>query len=179
MTAGLNLPSNFLKSWMCPCWTRSLGTEFISVGRSIFRYQQTSPTKISAQLLLIPCLAHHIHITQFVQEQSRSKWTARLSSQSSFIALKRPKALENCNITHVLSVVKWEFDSPSPQDQGYKHLHIPVDDSEDVNLIEWFPESNAFIERGLSHVQQNEPELNAIENRSHHPGPESGVLVHW
>lgn len=33
--------------------------------------------------------------------------------------------------------------------QGYKHLHVEVDDVEDENLLEHFKATNEFIQEGL------------------------------
>jgi hypothetical protein len=77
-------------------------------------------------------------------------------------------------------VIDWKFADDSPLIKGYKHLHIPVDDIDDENLIEWFPRSNAFIEQGLNYWQHDSQDVET------HPGKmqdgidgNSGVLVHW
>jgi dual specificity phosphatase 12 len=90
--------------------------------------------------------------------------------------------LANCRITHILSVIDWKFADDSPLIQGYQHLHIPVDDVDDENLIEWFPRSNTFIEQGLNYWkndvqnpganQSSARDINTIHGNS-------GVLVHW
>jgi dual specificity phosphatase 12 len=43
--------------------------------------------------------------------------------------------------------------------EGYKHLLVDVNDTEDENLLEHFPKTNAFIAEGLRGG--------------------GGVLVHW
>ncbi|KAF1960206.1 dual specificity protein phosphatase 12 [Byssothecium circinans] len=61
--------------------------------------------------------------------------------------LRRRDALKNANITHVLSVLR------SPLDDNmfapFKHMTVEVDDVEDENLLEHFPETNRFIQEGL------------------------------
>lgn len=61
-------------------------------------------------------------------------------------------------------------------------MHIPVDDVEDENLIDWFPRSNAFIKQGLNY----HPKSSAIDiaDPSQGSAPSvledgSGVLIHW
>lgn len=83
--------------------------------------------------------------------------------------------MKNCNITHIVSVLDWEFknDTSSSLIRGYKHLHIPVDDVEDENLLEWFPTSNKFVKEGLEY-QPAKPsdDVDAA-------GQGSGVYIHW
>jgi dual specificity phosphatase 12 len=72
--------------------------------------------------------------------------------------LRRREALQQANITHVLSVLR------SPLDQELfrpfkKHMIVEVDDVEDENLLEHLPATNRFIKEGLDSG--------------------GGVLVHW
>lgn len=71
--------------------------------------------------------------------------------------MRRKEALANANITHVLSVLR------SPLDANlffsFKHYQVEVDDVDDENLLEHFPETNRFIQEGLDGG--------------------GGVLVHW
>lgn len=90
-----------------------------------------------------------------------------------FIGLRRTEALQACNITHILSVLTWQFEEDSPLTKGYQHLHIPVDDVEDENLLEWFPRSNAFIAQALR--PQSLPS-NDLDRQDRTPG---GVFIHW
>jgi hypothetical protein len=105
-----------------------------------------------------------------------------ISSQvSRFVSLRRPQALANCHITHILSVIDWHFDDNSRLIKGYKHLHIPVDDVDDENLITWFAKSNRFIDDGLNPIRRADKDI-AVESRQgtpDHDGGRSGVLVHW
>ncbi|KAF2100675.1 phosphatases II [Rhizodiscina lignyota] len=61
--------------------------------------------------------------------------------------LRRKAALQEANITHVVSVLRMSLDEDffAP----YKHLMIEVDDVEDENLLEHFPATNRFIQDGL------------------------------
>ncbi|KAI4714845.1 hypothetical protein J4E89_000526 [Alternaria sp. Ai002NY15] len=61
--------------------------------------------------------------------------------------LRRREALQQANITHVLSVLR------TPLDQDlfgpFKHMVVEVDDVDDENLLEHFPATNRFIQEGL------------------------------
>ncbi|KAF2280603.1 dual specificity protein phosphatase 12 [Westerdykella ornata] len=61
--------------------------------------------------------------------------------------LRRREALEQANITHVLSVLRLPLDKAlfAP----FKHMVVEVDDTDDENLLEHFPATNAFIQEGL------------------------------
>ncbi|KAK5076994.1 tyrosine protein phosphatase yvh1 [Lithohypha guttulata] len=93
-----------------------------------------------------------------------------------FIGLRRPQALKNANITHIVSVLDWEFKDDAPLIRGYKHFHIPVDDVEDENLLEWFPRSNAFIQQGLDYRPDRGPNSSSGVNNLDEKG--SGVYIH-
>ncbi|KAJ4357812.1 tyrosine protein phosphatase yvh1 [Didymosphaeria variabile] len=56
-------------------------------------------------------------------------------------------ALEEANITHVLSVLRMPLDDDlfTP----FRHHAVQVDDVEDENLLEHFPATNRFIQEGL------------------------------
>lgn len=98
--------------------------------------------------------------------------------------MRRPKALANCQITHIVSVIDWKFNDESPLIKDYEHLHISVDDVDEENLIEHFPRSNAFIKNGLNH-RRKEGKAHHAEKRvnlaNEWTGEEggSGVLIHW
>ncbi|KAF2745569.1 dual specificity protein phosphatase 12 [Sporormia fimetaria CBS 119925] len=61
--------------------------------------------------------------------------------------LRRREALQQANITHVLSVLRLPLDKElfSP----FKHMVVEVDDVDDENLLEHFPATNKFIQEGL------------------------------
>lgn len=71
--------------------------------------------------------------------------------------MRRKTALQEANITHVLSVmpVLTDEDVFAP----YTHMTLEIYDLEDENLLQHFTATNTFIQEGLS--------------------GESGVLVHW
>ncbi|KAL0262994.1 tyrosine protein phosphatase yvh1 [Diplodia seriata] len=61
--------------------------------------------------------------------------------------LHRREALAQANVTHVLSVLRLPLNSElfSP----YAHHVVQVDDVDDENLLEHFPQTNRFIQDGL------------------------------
>lgn len=74
-------------------------------------------------------------------------------------------------------MLDWEFKDDAPLIRGYQHLHIPVDDVEDENLLEWFPKSNAFIKQGLNYRAGNHASLgNGVDDFDERG---SGVYIHW
>jgi dual specificity phosphatase 12 len=70
--------------------------------------------------------------------------------------LRRRAALQEANITHVLSVLHYEGRELFA---GFEQMTVAVDDVDDENLIEHFPTTNRFIREGLAGG--------------------GGVLVHW
>ncbi|PWW78896.1 dual specificity protein phosphatase 12 [Tuber magnatum] len=62
-------------------------------------------------------------------------------------ALRRREALEEAGITHVVSVLRLPLDKELFLQ--YQHKIIEVDDVEDENLLEHFPDSNKFISEAL------------------------------
>ncbi|EZF28144.1 hypothetical protein H101_08175, partial [Trichophyton interdigitale H6] len=78
---------------------------------------------------------------------------------SRLMALNNKLALERENITHTLTVLRINVDEE--RFKPFKeHLHIPVDDVDDEDLLQHFPTTNAFIRSGLE-------------------SGTGGVLVHW
>ncbi|KAL6707949.1 tyrosine protein phosphatase yvh1 [Coniothyrium glycines] len=61
--------------------------------------------------------------------------------------LRRREALQQANITHVLSVLR----TPLDQDlfSPFQHMVVEVDDVDDENLLEHFPATHRFIQQGL------------------------------
>ena len=115
--------------------------------------------------------------------QPRTTQQPQANSFASFIALRRPKALQNCRITHIVSVLEWQFEPDNPLTRGFQHLHIPVDDVEDENLLTWFPRSNAFVHDALtkwgpkkdaSHGANSAPALDMLDSEQG-----NGVFIHW
>ena len=100
-------------------------------------------------------------------------------SFTSFIALRRPKALHNCRITHIVSVLEWQFEQDNPLTRGFQHLHVPVDDVEDENLLAWFPRTNSFIHAGLNYWRTSKDAKSRPDLESGDEDRGSGVLIHW
>lgn len=75
----------------------------------------------------------------------------------SMFTLRRRDALEQANITHVLSALRLPLDQELFK--PFKHMVVEVDDIDDENLLEHFPATNKFIQEGLDGG--------------------GGVLVHW
>ena len=71
--------------------------------------------------------------------------------------LRRKEALREIGITRILSVLKLPLDENLFN--GFNHKVVEVDDMDDENLLEHFPECNSFIQDGLDSG--------------------GGVLVHW
>ena len=78
-----------------------------------------------------------------------------------------------------MSVLEWQFEEDNPLTRGFQHLHIPVDDVEDENLLVWFPRSNAFVHGGLNYHRTLKDAKPHSDPKSEDPDRESGVLIHW
>lgn len=76
--------------------------------------------------------------------------------------LRRKTTLEKTGITHIVSVLKYDFKDFEDWEK-YEHLNIEVDDVEDENLLGEFENSGKFIEEGLKNGKD---------------GKKGGVLVH-
>lgn len=75
----------------------------------------------------------------------------------------------------------WTFEEDNALTRGYQHLHIPVDDVEDENLIRYFPQAVEFIHKGLNNWQpaqlaKSATGLSSGSDDTHQGG---GVLIHW
>ncbi|KAL0934549.1 dual specificity [Colletotrichum truncatum] len=71
-------------------------------------------------------------------------------------ALRRPSALQERNISHILSVLRFdpaglksETDTWENYGKSYKHLVIDIDDVEDSDLLIHLPQAVRFIENAL------------------------------
>ncbi|KAL1304817.1 hypothetical protein AAFC00_003745 [Neodothiora populina] len=62
--------------------------------------------------------------------------------------VRRKAQLQEANITHILSVLRLPLDQELFE--GFQHHVVEVDDVDDENLLEHFPETNKFIEDGLT-----------------------------
>jgi hypothetical protein len=80
------------------------------------------------------------------------------NAQNRILTLRRRTSLQSHNITHIVSVLKYDFKDFEDWEK-YEHLSIDVDDVEDENLLGEFERSGKFIEEGLRGG--------------------GGVLVHW
>ncbi|KAK4611199.1 Tyrosine-protein phosphatase yvh1 [Fulvia fulva] len=61
--------------------------------------------------------------------------------------LRRREALQTTGITHVLSVLRFQPDAELFA--GFKQKVVEVDDVDDENLLQYFPETNKFIQDAL------------------------------
>jgi len=64
-----------------------------------------------------------------------------------FFTLRARTALKEAGITHVLSVLRFAIDKTILE--PYKHMQVELDDVEDENILEHFPETNRFISEAL------------------------------
>ncbi|KAM0167628.1 hypothetical protein ACHAQE_000016 [Botrytis cinerea] len=79
-------------------------------------------------------------------------------------------SLQKNNITHIVSVLKYDFKNFNIDWNKYKHLQIEVDDVEDENLLGEFETTGAWIEEALK--GNGKPESDEGEKKK------SAVLVH-
>ncbi|CAG8972424.1 hypothetical protein HYALB_00001113 [Hymenoscyphus albidus] len=68
---------------------------------------------------------------------------------SGVFALRRKSALERCGITHILSILVYDFKDYQDLDK-YKHLQIDALDVEDENLLGEFEKTGKWIEEALT-----------------------------
>ncbi|CAD6450562.1 8aae3b52-b610-4f6a-acc6-dd4518e1bc36 [Sclerotinia trifoliorum] len=67
-------------------------------------------------------------------------------------------SLQKNNITHIVSVLKYDFKNFNINWNKYKHLQIEVDDVEDENLLAEFEATGAWIEEALKGNGEGEGE---------------------
>jgi len=77
--------------------------------------------------------------------------------------LRRKSALENTGITHIVSVLKYDFKDFEDWEK-YEHLSIEVDDVDDENLLGEFERTGKWIEDAFKNGKD---------------GKKVAVLVHW
>lgn len=65
----------------------------------------------------------------------------------SIFALRRRHALQDANITHVISALRLPLEKEPFN--GLEHLVIEVDDVEDENILQHLPACITFIQQGL------------------------------
>lgn len=75
--------------------------------------------------------------------------TALILTWHSIFALRRRGALDSLGITHIVSVLHYDFKDFADWEK-YKQLSIGVDDVDDENLLGEFPKTNRFIGDALS-----------------------------
>lgn len=105
----------------------------------------------------IRCRSLHTPKIDIVDEEN-----IRANKADSIFTLRRKSALEKTGITHIVSVLKYDFKDFEDWDK-YEHLSIEVDDVDDENLLGEFERTGKFIEEGLSEKD----------------GKKGGILVHW
>lgn len=81
----------------------------------------------------------------------------------SLLSLRNQSALQTLGITHIVSVLKFDFHEVEGWEH-YEHLNIGVDDVEEEALLGDFERTGAFIEEAL---------------RSGKAGRPGRVLIHW
>jgi dual specificity phosphatase 12 len=86
-----------------------------------------------------------------------------LTRLSSIFTLRRKTTLEEAGITHVLSVLKFDFSKISGFER-YEHLGIEVDDMDDENLLREFERTGSWIEKALKEGKN---------------GKKGKVFIHW
>ncbi|KAF5869360.1 putative dual specificity protein [Botrytis fragariae] len=74
---------------------------------------------------------------------------SRLSGEDELIVSLTENSLQKNNITHIVSVLKYDFKNFNIDWNKYKHLQIEVDDVEDENLLAEFETTGAWIEEAL------------------------------
>ena len=81
----------------------------------------------------------------------------------SIFTLRRKSALAEVGITHIVSVLKYDFEQFEDCEK-YGHLSVDVDDMEGDNLLAEFEGSGAFIEEALRKGKDDK---------------KGKVLIHW
>lgn len=79
-------------------------------------------------------------------------------------ALRRKSALERCGITHILSVLVYDFKDYQDLEK-YEHLQIDALDVEEENLLGEFEKTSKWIEEALKSGGED--------------GAPGRVLIHW
>ncbi|ESZ97099.1 hypothetical protein SBOR_2529 [Sclerotinia borealis F-4128] len=86
-------------------------------------------------------------------------------------------SLQKNNITHIVSVLNYDFKNFNLDWRKYKQLQIEVDDVEDENLLGEFETTGVWIEEALKGSSETEGEGNEIE-REGEKKKGGAVLVH-
>ncbi|EON95675.1 putative tyrosine-protein phosphatase yvh1 protein [Phaeoacremonium minimum UCRPA7] len=87
-------------------------------------------------------------------------------------ALRRPAAMEEKRITHILSMIQYSFVQWADFRDRYVHLSVDIDDVEDADLLVHLPKAVRFIETAL-HPESEIPysEDTAVPERMRRLGP--------
>jgi dual specificity phosphatase 12 len=72
--------------------------------------------------------------------------------------LRRPAVLKEAGITHIVSALRFDYKETKGW-ENYKQLNVHVDDTDDENIIQYFPDVVAFVTEALEEG--------------------GGVLIHW
>ncbi|KAI9643387.1 tyrosine protein phosphatase yvh1 [Ciborinia camelliae] len=103
---------------------------------------------------------------------------SRISGEDEFIVSLSENCLQKNNITHIVSVLKYDFKNFNIDWKKYKQLQIEVDDVEDENLLGEFETTGAWIEEALKgtsgETEGQEKDVEGEEERR----KKGAVLVH-
>ncbi|KAI0013164.1 dual specificity protein phosphatase 12 [Xylariaceae sp. FL0662B] len=102
------------------------------------------------------------------------------------LSLQGPRAkLYEANVTHVLSVIKFSFESWGEEAKRFQHMSIDIDDDEDEDLLVYLPSAVRFIDRGLyasavdgnsdAAAEAGKPQIEDDDDQNSSPG---AVYVH-
>jgi dual specificity phosphatase 12 len=89
----------------------------------------------------------------------------------SVFGVNRARLIQEHNITHILSVLKYSLNRDEDAFRNVDHLSIDIDDMEDQDLLVHLPKLVRFINRGLHGDAPSEPSPQASS-------PRGAVLVH-
>jgi dual specificity phosphatase 12 len=103
----------------------------------------------------------------------------------SVFGINRARLVQEHNITHILSVIKYALNRDDDAFRNVEHLSIDIDDMEDQDILVHLPRLVRFINRGL-HPGNSKPKSNDnAETSAITPSPElasppssGAVLVH-
>lgn len=88
-------------------------------------------------------------------------------------------SLQKNNITHIVSVLKYDFKNFNIDWKKYKQLQIEVDDVEDENLLGEFERTGAWIEEALKGSGKTEGGEEKEAEGDEEERKKGAVLVHW
>jgi dual specificity phosphatase 12 len=115
--------------------------------------------------------------------------TARLTRPVSVFGVNRGRLIQEHNITHILSVIKYALNRDDVAFRNVEHLSVDIDDMEDQDILVHLPRMVRFIDRGLNgtaavpnqsiaaHDASTTPRT-TIPTTTSHPSSAGAVLVH-